>query len=130
MGNEESIFNEALERAPQKRSEFLQQRCGGDDALRRAVEELLAGHAQVSGILESPTGVARDTIAASLSAEQVGSTIGRYKLLEQIGHGGMGVVYMAEQSHPIKRRVALKIIKPGMDSAQVIARFEAERQAL
>src|SRR5207247_8302740 len=63
-------------------------------------------------------------------AERPGSTIGPYKLLQQIGEGGMGVVYMAEQTEPVRRKVALKIIKPGMDSAQVIARFEAERQAL
>ena len=62
--------------------------------------------------------------------EQIGTTIGRYKLLEQIGEGGMGVVYVAEQTEPVRRRVALKIIKPGMDTRQVIARFEAERQAL
>src|SRR6185312_14331551 len=64
------------------------------------------------------------------SAERVGATIGRYKLLERIAEGGFGVVYMAEQQHPVRRRVALKVIKPGMDTRQVIARFEAERQAL
>src|SRR6185436_303309 len=70
---------------------------------------------------------ARPTYAPS---ESTGAVVGRYKLLEQIGGGGMGIVYMAEQTHPVRRKVALKIIKPGMDSGQVIARFEAERQAL
>src|SRR6187455_118988 len=68
--------------------------------------------------------------AAPPPGDRVGTTIGRYKLLERIGEGGFGVVYMAEQHHPVRRRVALKIVKPGMDSRQVLARFEAERQAL
>src|SRR3954470_19446644 len=70
------------------------------------------------------------TLKSPPATERIGSMVGPYKLLEQIGGGGMGVVYMAEQLHPMRRKVALKIIKPGMDSGQVIARFEAERQAL
>ena len=79
--------------------------------------------------LERPA-IVLGTIDLPLSAERPGETIGRYKLLEEIGEGGMGVVYMAEQQEPVRRKVALKIIKPGMDTRQVIARFEAERQAL
>ena len=74
---------------------------------------------------EPPTRVSRDG-----AIERVGSRIGRFKLLQEIGEGGFGVVYMAEQSKPVKRRVALKVVKPGMDSREIVARFEAERQAL
>src|SRR5688572_10857807 len=94
------------------------------------MEALLSAHEQAVGILDvDPAGLDM-TGQISTSPEAVGSTVGPYKLLEQIGGGGMGVVYMAEQHHPVRRKVALKIIKPGMDSGQVIARFEAERQAL
>src|SRR5438105_3121478 len=96
--------------------------------LRGHLEALLLAHQKPGGILESPTGEIQAT--ESSPAHRIGSSVGPYKLLEQIGGGGMGVVYMAEQVHPVRRRVALKIIKPGMDSGQVIARFEAERQAL
>src|SRR5205823_6585728 len=87
-----------------------------------------------AGILESPPAeldlASASTATAIAPSEQVGATIGHYKLLQQIGEGGMGVVFMAEQLRPVQRRVALKIIKPGLDTKQVIARFEAERQAL
>jgi serine/threonine protein kinase len=97
-------------------------------ALRARVEALLKAHEE-EGFLESPPAGAEATIDQPISAGP-GAVIGPYKLLQQIGEGGFGVVYMAEQEQPIRRRVALKIIKPGMDSKQVIARFEAERQAL
>jgi serine/threonine protein kinase/tetratricopeptide (TPR) repeat protein len=97
--------------------------------VREAVERLLAAHAEPASVLDRPApGV--PTASHTPIAERVGTTIGPYKLMEQIGEGGFGLVFVAEQQEPVKRKVALKIIKPGMDSAQVIARFEAERQAL
>ncbi|MFN0207280.1 MAG: tetratricopeptide repeat protein, partial [Planctomycetota bacterium] len=104
----------------------LEQACGDDAALRAEVEELLLADREAKGFLSLPSGLQ----PVSDSVEQPGSQIGHYKLLEQIGEGGMGTVWMAEQKEPVKRRVALKIIKLGMDTKQVVARFEAERQAL
>ncbi len=122
----EAAFSEALEiAAGPGRDEYLDRACAGDAELRRQVESLLALHDRGPRFLESPT-----VSYASEPAEPVGSSIGPYKLMEQIGEGGMGVVYVAEQHEPVRRRVALKVIKPGMDSRQVVARFEAERQAL
>src|SRR5271166_5255310 len=127
--NEQALFIEALERHDQaERAAFLDQMCAGDAALRQRLERLLQRHRQSDSFLESPT--AAWAAFAELIRERPGTVIGAYKLLQQIGEGGMGIVFMAEQTQPVQRRVALKIIKPGMDSAQVIARFEAERQAL
>ena len=135
--NESTIFNQALEISdPTARAEFLDQACQDDDQLRRQIEQLLAAHTDPDSYFEAPfhrtdgpqEGPTSDWPHAGL--EQPGQKIGPYKLLQQIGEGGMGIVYMAEQVEPVQRRVALKIIKPGMDSRQVIARFEAERQAL
>ena len=128
------IFLDAVERhAPAEWADFLQQACGDDAELRQWVEELLAAHGGVDSLLDrASTGrhvTVPQTEGISIS-ERPGTRIGPYKLLEKIGEGGMGVVYMAEQEEPVARRVALKIIKPGMDTQQVIARFEAERQAL
>jgi len=129
------IFLSALEiTAPEERRAYLDQACGTGAALRRAVEDLLQAH-QADNSREQPAGPILTAPEASpadppLRVEGPGSRIGPYKLLQQIGEGGMGVVYMAEQEQPVRRRVALKIIKPGMDSTQVVARFEAERQAL
>jgi eukaryotic-like serine/threonine-protein kinase len=124
---EESIFAEALEQAtPEARSAYLDAACGNNAALRRRVENLLQSHAGAASFLQSPVVETLDPAPR----ERPGDVIGPYKLLQQIGEGGMGIVYMAEQESPVRRRVALKIIKPGMDSRQVIARFEAERQAL
>ena len=104
--------------------------CAGDDKLRRRIEALLRQHLESQGVLDAPPpGLVATTDLPSID-EQPGTVIGPYKLLQQIGEGGMGVVFMAEQTEPIQRTVALKIIKPGMDTRQVIARFEAERQAL
>ena len=132
MGSEETVFAEAVRLgSAAERSSYLDRACAGDAALRQSVEELLAAHDRSHGVLESPE--TAPNVAAgdpTAPAERTGATVGRYKLLEKLGEGGMGVVYMAEQSHPVRRRVALKIIKPGLDTAQVIARFEAERQAL
>jgi serine/threonine protein kinase/tetratricopeptide (TPR) repeat protein len=127
---ERSIFISALELAtPEERAAYLDSACGLDAAARRRIEALLHSHAQAGSFLDSPAMEAH-AIAAAAVSDGPGSRIGPYKLLERLGEGGMGVVYMAEQETPVRRRVALKIIKPGMDSAQVIARFEAERQAL
>src|SRR5262245_61022588 len=129
MKTPKDIFVEAIEEyAPSQWPEFLSIACGGDIALRNRVEVLLRAHAGEESLLDRPA------IAPAANTdhptERIGTLIGRYKLLEQIGEGGMGLVYMAEQQQPVRRLVALKIIKPGMDSKQVIARFEAERQAL
>jgi serine/threonine protein kinase/WD40 repeat protein len=129
-----SIFLSAAEIASlDERRAFVEAACAGDVSLRGEVEELLLHQQSLENFLEAPA-VAADMEHAPLFDEALmerpGATIGPYKLLEQIGEGGMGVVFMAEQTKPVKRRVALKIIKPGMDTRQVIARFEAERQAL
>src|SRR4051794_27582434 len=122
----EAIFSEALEiPSAEARVVFLARACAADPELRRQVESLLDAHDRAGRFLASPT-----ISIESGSPEPVGSTVGPYKLLEQIGEGGMGLVYMAEQERPLRRLVALKIIKPGMDSRQVLARFEAEKQAL
>jgi serine/threonine protein kinase len=137
MKDEESIFAEAIAKpSASERAAFLDQACGSQPELRQAVEELLEAHERADRFLQSPpkclvgTGNSDDTTFVESALENTGTVVGRYKLLERIGEGGMGVVYMAEQTEPIRRKVALKIIKPGMDTKQVIARFEAERQAL
>jgi WD40 repeat protein/serine/threonine protein kinase len=130
MMQEQSIFVEALDKEdPAERAAFLARVCASDFALRQRIERLLQRHQQADDFLDTPASGQVGTVDQPLT-ERPGAVIGPYKLLQQIGEGGMGVVYMAEQQQPIRRRVALKIIKPGMDSAQVIARFEAERQAL
>jgi serine/threonine protein kinase len=126
----EAVFAEALALGDlAARADFLNQVCGTDTALRARVEALLAAHNDVGSFLTlRPDGEATAPFAPVV--ERPGAVIGRYKLLEKIGEGGFGAVFMAEQTAPVVRKVALKIIKPGMDSQQVIARFEAERQAL
>jgi serine/threonine-protein kinase len=125
-----SIFLEAIENCPPERWDaFLNDACGVDGDLRRRVRELLDAHREADSRLDLPDPAATAVLEASL-VEAPGTVIGPYRVLELIGEGGMGVVYVAEQSHPVRRRVALKIIKPGMDTKQVIARFEAERQVL
>ncbi|HVK16867.1 MAG TPA: serine/threonine-protein kinase, partial [Fimbriiglobus sp.] len=126
---EEDIFNEALARSPAERSAYLDRACDGDAARRGEVEELLAHHAQAGSFLNSAPPGLLDTAEPS-AGERPGTVIGPYKLMEQIGEGGMGMVFVAEQQQPVRRKVALKVIKPGMDTRQVVARFEAERQAL
>ncbi|MBI1850286.1 MAG: tetratricopeptide repeat protein [Planctomycetes bacterium] len=127
------IFRAVAELPPGERASALDRACGGDAALRAEVETLLRADRAKGSFLSSPTDE-RDVpalrTADPASSEQPGAQIGRYKLLEQIGEGGMGTIWMAEQREPVKRRVALKVIKLGMDTKQVIARFEAERQAL
>jgi predicted esterase len=105
--------------------------CGGDVELRAAVERLLAAHHQPASVLNRPLGQSPEQTGPYFANEQVGAVIaGRYKLLEEIGDGGMGTVWVAEQTQPVRRKVALKFIKAGMDSKSILARFEAERQAL
>ena len=128
---EAAIFDVALELPPDQRAAHVAQACGDDAALRERIEALLKACHGTSGYLDSPPGPATmRTVDASTPFEKPGDRIGRYKLLQQIGVGGCGVVYMAEQEEPVRRRVALKVIKLGMDTKSVIARFEAERQAL
>ncbi|MHC4207075.1 MAG: serine/threonine protein kinase, partial [Planctomycetota bacterium] len=125
------IFQNAIEiEDPAKRAKYLEDACEGDEKLRAEVEALLRAHEKAGDYLEAPAIGANVTIDDSAKIEGPGTKIGRYELLSLIGEGGMGLVYLAEQKEPVKRRVALKIIKPGMDSKEVIARFEAERQAL
>ena len=123
------IFDEASEiPSGEPRRAFLDQACGSDAALRSEVEELLRSAEEAGGFLADPK---RDATPVMVSVtEREGDRIGRYKLLQKIGEGGWGIVYMAEQTEPVRRRVALKVIKLGMDTRSVIARFEAERQAL
>src|SRR5215471_20518636 len=129
---EETIFGAAVLLTAAARAAYLDQVCGGDNELRQRVEELLEAHEVDTGFMDQPVApaVARSDSRSAARPEQPGDRIGRYKLLQQIGEGGCGVVYMAEQEEPVRRRVALKVIKLGMDTKQVVARFEAERQAL
>jgi len=127
----EEIYHAALERAPGRaRAVHLDAACGADMPLRARVEDLLKANEEAGAFLEALPWDENAVLDASPVSEGPGTVIGRYKLLERIGEGGMAVVYMAEQAEPIHRKVALKIIKLGMDTKQVIARFEAERQAL
>ncbi len=134
--NETDIFARAIEVTDlQRRSDLVRELCGDNSSLQARVDRLLQAHETPDSFLDQPIDLTGDSDATrdaggGTSLEQPGAMIGPYKLLQQIGEGGMGMVYMAEQSEPVARRVALKIIKPGMDSRQVIARFEAERQAL
>lgn len=130
---EAGLFALLLEKPASERASFLNGVCAGDAQLRARLESLLAAHdAPASALLVDEA--ARSTLAVKLTAagvdERVGEKIGRYKLLEKVGEGGCGVVYVAEQAEPVHRRVALKVIKLGMDTKAVVARFEAERQAL
>src|SRR6516162_6818167 len=146
--SEFDLFIAALERDdPAERDAYLAQACGGDADLRRRVERLLRLHGQAGSVLEPPAIAPGETVDPSPGepgqvalertldepsplGEGLGTFIGPYKLIQKLGEGGMGVVWVAEQTEPVKRRVALKVIKPGMDSARVLHRFEAERQAL
>src|SRR5260221_4921296 len=130
---EAGLFQAAAQLAAAVRGPFLDGACHGDPALRQRLEALLAAHEQSEGVLAKGAPTAAPTMKlafAEAADEAVGQKIGRYKMLEKIGEGGCGVVYVAEQTEPVRRRVALKVIKLGMDTKQVVARFEAERQAL
>ena len=127
--DESGIFHVARALAePALRCAYLDQICGANQALRERVESLLRVHEQELSLLQSANVEPAPTVDAPPLAERPGTSVGRYKLMELIGEGGMGVVFAAEQERPLHRKVALKIIKPGMDSKAVIARFEAERR--
>ena len=138
---EVALFSAALELPASQRAAYLAEACADDPALRQRLEALLGVHEKAITFLENPPPGAQESPAeaelptatlrlTSVPSEKPGDRIGRYKLLQQIGEGGCGIVYMAEQEEPVRRRVALKVIKLGMDTKQVIARFEAERQAV
>src|SRR5215471_17847976 len=128
---EEALFEAALQLPADKRGAFLDSACSQEPELRRAVDALLSAHEQTRGPLDGAAMPQEKTLVLSLPpTEKPGDKIGRYKLLQKLGEGGCGVVYMAEQTALVRRRVALKVIKLGMDTKQVMARFEAERQAL
>ncbi|MHC4702235.1 MAG: protein kinase domain-containing protein, partial [Planctomycetota bacterium] len=128
--NEESIFYAAVAKPVAERAEYLREACKGNPALLSRLKVLLESRDEAGDFLESPALDVSLMLDESQISEEPGTLIGHYKLLEKIGEGGMAVVYMAEQEKPIRRKIALKIIKLGMDTRQVIARFEAERQAL
>jgi serine/threonine protein kinase len=127
---EEAIFAAALECAtPEARRALVKQACAGDTKLEGQIAALLQAHDHPDSFLQAPQASLVKAMDAPAS-ECTGMTVGPYKLLEQIGEGGMGLVFMAEQTRPVRRRVALKVLKPGLETRQVVARFEAERQAL
>lgn len=129
-----AIFSAARQVPPGRVSAYLDEACAGDETLRRQVEELLQSASQAADFMETPAsnllGSQLQRGPSAVPAEKPGDRIGLYDLVEQIGEGGCGVVYLARQEQPVKRTVALKIIKLGMDTKSVIARFDAERQAL
>ncbi len=127
------IFNEALKLAPAERLVFLDSACGEEETLRPQVDDLLRAYESAGVFLEDPVvlfPVHEGPGPGAAVGEQAGDRVGKYRLLEQIGEGGCGVVFMAEQQEPVRRQVALKVVKPGMDTRSVIAQFESERQAL
>jgi hypothetical protein len=140
--NLDTIFCAAIAIASaQDRAAYIAQACGSDDELRGQVEKLVHAHFKAGSFLEQPAMEAATSDDVSPGrwinpadlpppSERPGTVIGPYKLMEQIVEGGMGLVFVAEQQQPVRRKVALKVIKPGMDTRQVVARFEAERQAL
>ena len=142
---EEALYHMVRQLPEDERSEYLAEACANDAELRARLEKLLQAEALADDLFErEPVGLAEHQHDLAIASgnpthsiesltpptEEAGAMIGRYKLLQQIGQGGFGTVWMAEQLEPVKRRVALKIIKLGMDTREVIARFEAERQAL
>src|SRR5258705_13577811 len=125
-----AVFTEALRLPREERARYLDEGCKADGEFRRRVEALLQAYEQAGDFLGRPAAERPPKSAQVLAAgEKPGDRIGHYKLLQQIGEGGCGVVYMAEQEAPVRRRGALKIIKPGIDTKSVITPFEAERQA-
>jgi serine/threonine protein kinase/tetratricopeptide (TPR) repeat protein len=124
------LFLAALKLPPERWDAYLDEACGADEPLRRRVRDLLDAHWQARSFLGPALREPGPLVDLPAAGEGPGTVLGPYKLLERIGEGGMGSVWMAEQSQPVQRKVALKVVKPGLDSAQVVARFEAERQAL
>ena len=125
----EELFLQAQDLNGAARTRFLDEQCAGSPDIRAEVERLLQANDKADSLLDRPA-AHLDSTSASEAESMEGTTVGPFKLLQQIGEGGFGVVYMAEQTQPVRRKVALKIVKPGMDSKEVVARFEAERQAL
>src|SRR5215510_14445444 len=127
----QAVFQAALE-APDRaaRAAVLERECATDPEVSRRVQTLLQAYENPASILDRPPVAAVPATVDDAPSERPGTMIGPYKLIERIGEGGMGTVWMAQQTDPVKRPVAVKVIKAGMDSKQVIARFEAERQAL
>jgi serine/threonine protein kinase/WD40 repeat protein len=127
----ESILVTAVEmRSEAERRRYVEQACAGDAELKRRVEALIENHFRAGTFLDSPAADLLATLDEPAVSERPDTVIGPYRLLDQIGEGGFGIVFRAEQQQPVRRQVALKVLKPGMDTCQVIARFEAERQAL
>src|SRR5687767_6966560 len=126
----EELFHSALDRPPAERDAFLVGACRGDSSLILEARALLAAHERAGDFLEPALSAELGAEMERLKPETAGERVGPYKLLQQIGQGGFGTVWMAEQEQPVRRRVALKITKLGMDTREVIARFEQERQAL
>jgi serine/threonine protein kinase len=124
---EVAVFAAAVGLPAEEQAVYLARECGDNHVLRARVEALLRANSDAGNFMEDLPG---DCLNSNVIGEKTGDRIGRYKLLQQIGEGGYGVVFMAEQEEPVHRRIALKVIKPGMDTKNVIARFEAERQAL
>src|SRR3979409_492846 len=116
--------------SPDARAEYLRQACGTDSSLFERVQVLLRAYEGQASLLACPAVIGGSPTLDQPVVETPGTVIGPYKLLQQIGEGGMGVVWMAEQTQPVQRKVALKVIKPGMDSSPAHARFEPARQAL
>ena len=131
LQREEQIFCDAIEISDnQERAEFIREQCGNDQSLFRRIQQLIRMHQTEGKILDGTTYESSAANAETVSIPREGDSIGNYKLLQEIGEGGMGVVFMAEQAKPVRRKVAVKIIKVGMDTRRVVARFESERQAL
>ena len=128
---QEELFSQALALTPGERPAFLARACGDDVALRRQIEALLRAIEGAGTFLDQPSTLGPEYAAGRRDTTDLcGSWIGAYRLIEKIGEGGAGVVYEAEQEEPVRRRVALKLLKPGMDTAAAIARFAAERQTI
>src|SRR6516225_7075150 len=121
---ERDLFEAALDLPRETRGTYLDGVCAGDVVLRHRLEGLLSKHGRASSFLEEPVVSALATAEQSRDGERPGTRIGPYKLLAQIGEGGFGVVFLAEQEQPVRRKVALKVLKPGMDTRAVVARFE------
>src|SRR5262245_32563805 len=134
--NEQTLFFRAVEISdPSERAAFLDRECGNDSALRERLARLIERHAELGNFLEQPAPLAGTTAAFVGGGNQgtslaPGDSLGPYRLVKMLGEGGMGTVWLAEQSDPVRRRVAVKVVREGMDSRTVLARFEAERQAL
>lgn len=129
MSKAKELFLNAIENlVPEQWDDYLTEACDGDESLRAHLAQLLAAHQQPDSLLQGAEIVG--SMRAAQSTDCLGTLVGRYKLLQELGEGGFGIVYLAEQTEPVRRRVALKILKPGMDTKEVVARFEVERQAL